>query len=229
MDFSVYRGEMLEAWDWIEGVPCGVPVSREKSYLEGVPHEGVHLWLGRMRKGIKEILFQKRALHKTLFPGVLDITVGGHVPFGLKNGKIQKEAQEELGISPQDNELTDLGYIRFEEKNSQYWHREFQHVYIMESDIELNEYRFSDGEVTGIYAVPLDYLRKILLEDFTFEASRFENGVCEDVRISGRDFHPLLFAENMKVYMGIVIESMSELLGEGKVFTKMKNLTPPVL
>lgn len=126
MDFT--NKELLEAWDWETGIPTGLPVARGESYKKGIAHEGVHLWIIRSGTPPYEILFQQRSPHKELFPGCLDITVGGHVPFGLQGNKIQKEAMEELGISPCDADMTDLGYIRYEEITDEYLHREFQHV-----------------------------------------------------------------------------------------------------
>ncbi len=223
MDFSVYREEFLEEWDWIKGCPTGRSVSREVSYKEGIPHEGVHLWIGRQRED-RELLFQKRSMKKTLFPGVLDITVAGHVPFGLKEGKVEKEAREELGISSGDGELFDLGYIRFEEKNSHYRHREFQHVYVMRIDEDLDHYSFNDGEVTGIVAVPLSSLKNLLQENFEFKAECYDGKELSVATFSRTDFHPFLFSQKMSQYIEVVLSAMEELLDGGEIYTKMPPL-----
>jgi len=229
MDFSKYRDEMLEAWDWETGMPTGEAVSREASYKKGIPHEGVHLWIVRNISGFNELLFQKRAMDKTLFPGVLDITVGGHVPYGMDKGKVQKEAWEELGISPEDSDMVDIGYIRFEEKTDHYWHREFQHVFIMENSLELNEYNFRDGEVDGIYAVPLEQFSELMIENCSLRSSFYAKGECGIAILEKKDFHPLLFSEKMEKYMRVVISAVNERLTEGIIYTKMPFLSPPVL
>lgn len=222
MDFT--NRELLEAWDWESGEPSGIPVARGESYKKGIPHEGVHLWIVRTGTPPYEILFQKRSDLKELFPGCLDITVGGHVPFGLKENKIQKEAMEELGISPSDSEMTDLGYIRYEEITGEYAHREFQHVYIMRDDRPLEDYRFNDGEVTGLCPVPADYLASLFKKDSSIPV-RFYNGrsVSEKI-ISKKDFHPLLFSDIMKEYMTVLFAACGELVNCGEVETRMPGI-----
>ena len=151
--------EFLEEWDWESGRPTGRKVERRFSHRSGIPHEGVHLWIVSRIGGVPHILLQRRAASKALFPGYFDITVGGHVPFGLGSGKIQKEAEEELGIIPDDASLVDLGYFRYEERTPEFdlFHREFQHVYLLRDDRPLSAYRFCDGEVDAVAARKLGF------------------------------------------------------------------------
>ena len=222
MDFT--NKELLEAWDWASGTPEGVPVARGESYKKGIPHDGVHLWIIRCATEAYEILFQRRSLRKELFPGYLDITVGGHVPFGLKENKIQKEAMEELGISPSDSEMTDLGYIRYEEITAEYVHREFQHVYIMRDDRPIDSYSFNDGEVTGLCSVPADYVMSLFEKESELPVQYYD-GRSVTVRIIGKnDFHPLLFSSIMKEYMAVLFASCKELVTTGKVETRMPGI-----
>jgi isopentenyldiphosphate isomerase len=137
--------EILEEWSWEKAVPTGRPVPRGKAHKEGIAHEGVHLWVIKKSAGKTGILFQRRAGHKESYPDYLDITVGGHVPFGKNEGKIQKEASEEIGISPPDSELFDLGYFRYEETTDKMFHREFQRVYLHLDGRPLEAYVFNDG------------------------------------------------------------------------------------
>lgn len=221
MTFEIRSMELLEEWDWETGKPTGRSVTRGESYLKGIPHEGVHLWIVREISGSAEILFQHRAKNKALYPDCLDITVGGHVPFGLNQNKIQKEAMEELGISPADSELIDLGYMRFEEKTDTYHHREFQHVYLMKNSLPLDEYRFTDGEVIGIYSVPAFFIESLLAADSSMKVLGFDGSDLFERNISRRDFHPLLFSPVMKTYMDIIIKGTRELVSCGKVTVRM--------
>lgn len=213
--------ELLEEWDWESGKPTGRSITRGESYRLGIPHEGVHLWIVRPVNGRTEILFQHRAKNKALYPDCLDITVGGHVPFGLVKNKIQKEAMEEIGISPDDSELIDLGYMKFEEKRESYHHREFQHVYLMLSGLPLDSYRFNDGEVIGIYSVDAGFLSSLFIVDSSREAEGFDGVSLVKRRLSRRDFHPLLFSEKMTGYMAVVLKGAEELVRGCKVSVKM--------
>jgi hypothetical protein len=209
--------ELLEAWDWESGKPTGVSITRGDSYRYGIPHEGVHLWIARNAAAGIEILFQHRSKFKALYPDCLDITVGGHVTYGLISGKIQKEAMEEIGITVNDSDLADLGFYRFEEKTEDYHHREFQHVYLMADERPLDQYRFNDGEVAGIYAVPLDFLEVLLTGDSSLTVEGFNGSMMIERTLSRSDFHPMLFDERMKLYMSVVIKSARELILTGKV------------
>ncbi len=213
--------EMLEEWDWQKACPTGKPVPRSRAHREGIAHEGVHLWVIRCSPGGTEVLFQHRAGHKENYPNCLDITVGGHVPFGKVTGKIQKEAFEEIGISPPDEDLVDLGVYRYEEQDENMFHREFQRVYLYFCEQPLEEYRFNDGEVDGIFAVPLESLERLLEGDITFEAAGFDGEKCLRRCLSRSDFHPLLFTEPMKVYMEVVMASVKGYLREGRVANLM--------
>jgi len=216
--------ELLEVWDWETGKPSGRCITRGESYRTGTAHEGVHLWIVRDTGDDVELLFQHRAKNKALYPDYLDITVGGHVTFGQDNegsGKIRKEAMEEIGIILDDSKLTDLGYCRFEEKTDDYHHREFQHVYLLCDPRSLDSYKFNDGEVIGIYAVPALFLELLETEDSSMTVEGFDGRSMIKRVLSRRDFHPLLFDERMKLYKSVVIRASRELVRTGRVTVKM--------
>lgn len=213
--------ELLEAWDWETGKPTGISISRGDSYRFGIPHEGVHLWIARKADPDIEILFQHRAKSKALYPDCLDITVGGHVTYGLASGKISKEAFEEIGITVNDPDLADMGLYRFEDKTAIYHHREFQHVYLLADDRPLDSYRFNDGEVSGIYAVPSVFLESLLLKDGSLAVSGFDGSALVERTVSRKDFHPMLFDRRMALYMSAVIDGLRELVLTGKTSRKL--------
>ncbi len=216
--------EMLEVWDWNVSAPTGKPVARKQAHREGVPHEGVHLWVVRRLHESPEVLFQERAPDKDQYPNCLDITVGGHVPFGTVANKIQKEAFEEIGIMPGDDELIDLGFYKYEERTEILFHREFQHVYLYVSDMPLHEYRFTDAEVTGIYAIPLDFLQTIMRQEASCIVSGYNGLKSVRRKVTRKDFHPLLFAPSMSAYMKVLFDAINELIITGTVKTVMPSI-----
>ena len=79
--------------------PTGERIDRENAHAEGIWHRTAHVWIARKKKGKIEILLQKRAEHKSSFPGCYDISSAGHIPAGIdfvKSGL--RELQEELSI-----------------------------------------------------------------------------------------------------------------------------------
>jgi isopentenyldiphosphate isomerase len=204
------KEEFLEIWDWETGCPTGKSVERKFAHDNGIAHEGVHLWIMRTENNICEILFQKRAENKDQFPGYLDITVGGHVPFGLAENKIQKEAFEEIGIMPDNEKMIDLGFYRYEEKLENLFHREFQHIYLLHDNRKLSEYKFNDGEVSAILSIKLADFEKILIEDIVIQAEIFDGEKTYKTTIGKDDIHPLLFAPSMEEYTRIVIDAVKK-------------------
>ena len=215
------KEELLEIWDWDTARPTGEAVSRSLAHRDGIPHEGVHLWIIRDAPGEPQVLFQHRAAHKDMYPDCLDITVGGHVPFGTTELKIQKESREELGIEPPEESLIDLGYFRYEERSEHFFHREFQRVYLLRDNRPLNEYRFTDSEVVGLYAVGLQDIRGLFTDDLTFIVEGFDGESMLQRTVSRRHFHPLLFAPSMEEYVRVLLQAIGELHGRGMVLARM--------
>jgi isopentenyldiphosphate isomerase len=216
------KEEMLEIWDWETGLPTGKAVERTHAHYNGIAHEGVHLWVVRTAGAKPSLLFQQRAGFKESYPGCLDITVGGHVPFGLEKNKIQKEAFEEIGIDPSDDDLVDLGHFRYEEHEEKgRFHREFQRVYLLVDNRSLDQYRFTDGEVEAIFAVPLEELESMMERDGIVRAEGYEGREVTVKTLTRKDFHPLLFAPSMEKYMEVVISAVKELIDSGCVTRKM--------
>ncbi len=216
--------ELLEVWDWETGLPTGDSVPRDIAHRDGIPHEAVHLWILRNVHLAPELLFQLRAPHKENYPGCLDITVGGHVPYGFAGNKIIKETREEVGIIPDEKDLTDLGWYRYEEHTGSLFQREMQHVFILRDDRDLFQYRFSEGEVTGIFAVGLGDLKNILRSDATIEVLGFNGKEPVRKKITRSDFHPQLFHSSMAPYMRVITGAAEELAAGVTVATKMPEL-----
>jgi len=188
--------EMLEIWDWETGRPTGKAISRSEAHQKGIAHECVNLWIIRTSGDEPEILFQRRA-PMTENPDYLDITVGGHVPLGYGKDIIH--------------------FYRYEEKSENRLHREFQHVYLLRDNRPLTDYRFADGEVIQLYAVPLSGLEKLLREEGSLPVEAYDgNGIIRTL-ISRKDFHPLIFDPSMKGYIELITKSVKELIRTGSV------------
>ncbi len=224
MQIKAEQQEHLEVWNWETALPTGARIDRDTAHRDGIPHESVHLWVLRKQSGAKEILFQHRAAHKEIYPDCLDITVGGHVPYGFSGNKILKEADEEIGLRPDEKDLIDLGWYRYEEKSAPFFQREFQHIFFLKNDQGLDRYCFKDNEVTGIYAVRLEDLGKILAGDLLVKVQGFSENRHIEKSVARADFHPQIFDDSMKIYMDVVIKAADELLSYGQVVTKMPAL-----
>lgn len=224
MQITTKPQEYLEVWDWETALPTGARIDRDTAHRDGIPHESVHLWILKNTVGYPEILFQHRAANKEIYPDCLDITVGGHVPYGFSGNKILKETDEEIGIYPEERNLIDLGWYRYEEKSELFYQRELQHVFILKNDRHLDQYSFKDSEVSGIYAVKIHDLKKILALDTSIDIQGFNGRHHIQKSVTRKDFHPQLFDSSMKVYMKIVLQAGNELMTGGQVITTMPPL-----
>lgn len=207
------KEEYLEIWDWNTGEPTGQSVERKFSHRSGIPHEGVQLWIYRALNGFIELLFQKRSASKDLYPSVLDISVSGHVPFGLTAGKIEKEAEEELGIIINEKDLEYLGVFRYEETvpENDLFHREFQKIWVMKNDFPADIYTFNDGEVEAVCFVSMDDFRKLLNGGTGTIDSEYYDGRMYRKLLSIENFHPLFFSGQMKSYLDTVFGGIEAL------------------
>ena len=92
------------------GQPTGEIIDRETAHAKGILHRTSHVWLARRKNGKVQILLQKRAKHKSSFPGCYDISSAGHIPAG-DSYKISalRELEEELGVQAEGKDLIYCG------------------------------------------------------------------------------------------------------------------------
>ena len=92
------------------GQPTGEIIDRETAHAKGVLHRTSHVWLARRKKGKVQILLQKRAKHKSSFPGCYDISSAGHIPAGNSyEVSALRELEEELGVKAEEKDLIYCG------------------------------------------------------------------------------------------------------------------------
>lgn len=84
--------------------------TRNNIHENGLLHREIHVWLFNEKK---ELLFQKRSIDKDTYPGLLDISVAGHVCIN-EDHKISaiRELFEETGIKASFNDVVFLFKVR---------------------------------------------------------------------------------------------------------------------
>lgn len=94
------------------------------------------------------ILLQERSALLSDYPGLLDVTVGGHIQSNEDISDGIREIKEEMGLSIDFNRLEFLCTIP-ESINDK-----FINIYTLElEESELNNIRFNDGEVNELYKI----------------------------------------------------------------------------
>lgn len=120
-------------------------------------HGTVHLWVWRKsKKGVTEVLIQKRSLTKKTHPGMLDISAAGHVDEGeVSINTVKREAKEEIGLELDTAKLLFIVRIRKTNINNG-----IATVYAYQVDDNFKP-TFYDGEVENCHWLSLDELEQM--------------------------------------------------------------------
>ncbi len=147
--FDVYRAD---------GQPTGDAKRRADVHRDGDWHRAVHIWVyGQDDEHGAFIVMQRRSLAKDTWPGVLDVTVGGHYRAGESLLDTLREAEEEIGVRVTPGDLVPLG-IRVavnEQPEEGIYDHELQDVFLFRDERPLAEYRPHPAELAELIRIPL--------------------------------------------------------------------------
>jgi isopentenyldiphosphate isomerase len=129
-----------------DGSATGIVKRRADVHRDGDWHRAIHVWIYGVHDGMPFMLFNLRGQHKDTWPGVLDVTVGGHLTAGETVEQAYREIEEEIGI------IADPAQLRFLEtrKARGVVERELQDVFLYRDDRSLGEYRPNPAELEGL-------------------------------------------------------------------------------
>lgn len=137
------------------GQPTGEIVDRETAHAKGVLHRTSHVWLARRKNGKVQILLQKRAKHKSSFPGCYDISSAGHIPAG-DHYEISalRELKEELGVKAEEKDLIYCGdrKVIWDDVffGKPFHDRQISRVFLLWLDREESEFTIQEEEVDSV-------------------------------------------------------------------------------
>ena len=165
---------------WTEhGVPTNKSCLKEEAHLKGLFHPTVHIWF-YTKSGC--ILLQQRSRHKDTFPSFWDVSVAGHVLSGesILNAAI-REVKEEIGLK-----ILERNLLQIDVRKNVNIHPngindyEFQHIFLCELLVDINDLKIQDEEVDDITLISLDKLKfyienrketfKLVPADYTYYA-----------------------------------------------------------
>lgn len=122
--------------------------SRNNCHTKGLWHKAVAMFIINS-KG--QVLLQKRSANKKTWPNMWDITAGGHVlagEFGFQS--IIREAEEELGISLNKNDITFVGSSISTNVQGDIVNNHFNEFYIVNKDIDETTLKLQEEEVSEV-------------------------------------------------------------------------------
>ena len=137
------------------GQPTGEIVDRETAHAKGVLHRTSHVWLARKKNGKIQILLQKRAKHKSSFPGCYDISSAGHIPAGDSYEiSALRELKEELGVKAEEKDLIYCGdrKVIWDDVffGKPFHDRQISRVFLLWLDREESEFTIQEEEVDSV-------------------------------------------------------------------------------
>ena len=137
------------------GQPTGEIVDRETAHAKGVLHRTSHVWLARRKNGKVQILLQKRAKHKSSFPGCYDISSAGHIPAGDSYEiSALRELKEELGVQAEEKDLIYCGdrKVIWDDVffGKPFHDRQISRVFLLWLDKEESEFTIQEEEVDSV-------------------------------------------------------------------------------
>lgn len=122
--------------------------TRNNCHTKGLWHKAVAMFIINS-KG--QVLLQKRSANKKMWPNMWDITAGGHVlagEFGFQS--IIREAEEELGISLNKNDITFVGSSISTNVQGDIVNNHFNEFYIVNKDIDETTLKLQEEEVSEV-------------------------------------------------------------------------------
>ena len=139
--------------------PTGIVKEKKQAHEDGDFHRTAHIWIINDKN---ELLLQKRSASKKTHPNCWDISGAGHIKAGESaiDGAI-RELKEELGVEVEEKDLQYIATIK-STKNPK--NMEFQYVYLLNCNKEVEEYIFEDNEVSEVKYIFYKDLEKMVEE-----------------------------------------------------------------
>lgn len=131
-----------------KGEYIGKIETRKKCHTEGLWHKAVAMFIINSKE---QVLLQRRSANKKMWPNMWDITAGGHVlagEFGFQS--IIREAEEELGINLNKNDITFVGSSISTNIQGNIVNNHFNEFYIVNKDIDETTLKLQEEEVSEV-------------------------------------------------------------------------------
>lgn len=202
--------------------PIGEVKEKTQAHEDGNFHRTAHIWI----MNDKKLLLQKRSATKKSHPNCWDISGAGHIMAGesVIDGAI-RELKEELGIEVEEKDLQYIATIR-STKNPK--NMEFQYVYLLNCNREIEEYIFEDNEVSEVKYVYYEELEKMVehkAEGLLLHDEEFKK-LFEYIRNEEKDKYYIDIAieisKNAKYPYGAIVVKDDEIIGRSDDKTLME-------
>jgi isopentenyldiphosphate isomerase len=144
--------ELIDIFDEL-GRPTGT-LPRSVVHRDGHWHRVFHCLVVAHRASGPVVVLQRRSRRVGAFPGLLDLTVAGHLVSGEGPVDGAREAHEEMGLELTPKQLVPLGVrMTVFASGEGRLDRELTHVYLARDDTALEDYRPDPVDVDDVVEV----------------------------------------------------------------------------
>ncbi len=148
-------GELFDVCDE-EGRPLGRSRPRALVHRDGDWHRSVHVWVLLTGQAVPSVVLQRRSLTKDSHPGMVDVSVAGHLRAGEAPVAALREAEEEIGLALAAPDVVRLGRRRrIDAQAPLRVDREVQEIFYTTTTRTLDSLRPDADEVLGLLEVAL--------------------------------------------------------------------------
>ena len=131
-----------------QGEFTGEIESRDVCHEKGLWHRAIGAFIFN-EKG--EVLLQKRSQSKKLWPGLWDMTIGGHVLAGeFGEQALIREVKEELGIEVKENEVRFLACSTSTNLKGNIINNHYGECFIITKQIDIEQVKLQKDEVEEV-------------------------------------------------------------------------------
>jgi isopentenyldiphosphate isomerase len=128
-------------------------------HRDGDWHRCFHCVIVSGDRDNRRLVLQRRALDLVDYPGLIDVSVAGHLRTGeVVNHAATREIAEELGVLVPFESLRPLGEYPLIVRTSGLWARELTDVFVVRDDRSPDAYNYDPTEVGSIVAVKLSHV-----------------------------------------------------------------------
>lgn len=144
-------------------IPTGKDLPRSLAHKTGLLHRVVYVYLFRRTEGTFETVVNLRAKTKDTHPNMWVPWLGGHVKSGENELQtVVDELREEVNLDIDPAGLIDGGWRYKEEPKN---NREFNKIYFYAFAGNLEDLRFSDGEVQKVRWLSSDDIERAIAKN----------------------------------------------------------------
>ncbi len=135
--------------------------SRDQSHRDGLWHRAVVVFV--VDPGNRRVLLQKRSQQKKTWPGLWDVTSGGHVDAGEFGYQAAlREAKEEIGLDAQPEDLLCIGTCTSESNFPGICDHHFNEYYVVHRNLDPTTVKLQTEEVEDLQWFDKEEIRRRL-------------------------------------------------------------------